>query len=186
MTNSAKSTASEKPITEHEEINIWLDSYDEMFSDFDPSSYTKRTISDDFVLQVRKVSQNKKQENTVLKLLLPESIRNKEVEEVISQRLHNHFILSNIRLLEEKKKTNHKGLLFTISGVSLMLLASYISFLNSETFYAHVLRILFEPAGWFMLWLGLDHLVYFPEKTKKEIKFYTRMAEAKIEFSTIG
>lgn len=184
MTSPARTISSEKSNSEHIEIKIWLDSYDEMFSDFDPRAYTKRTVSDDFILQVRKVVKDQYRKKMALKLLLPESTRNEQDEQVISERLHDYFKINNAQLLEEKRKAHRKGSLLTTAGILLMLAASYISYLKSESFYAHVLLILFEAAGWFMLWMGFDQLVYYSGRTIKEFNFYAFMAKAEIKFGS--
>lgn len=41
------------------EVSILLDSYDDIFSDFDPSAYSERTLSDDFIIQAKKNFRNK-------------------------------------------------------------------------------------------------------------------------------
>lgn len=184
MTNSTAGSSSGKPNSEHGEINIWLDSYDEMFSDFDPSPYSKRTVSDDFISQVRKVVKGRYQKKMTLQLLLPESARNTQDEQVISERLQNYFKINNEQLLAEKREANRKGFVLTILGTLLMLIAGYISFLKSGSFYAHVLLILFEPAGWFMLWMGLDYLVNYSGTKRKELDFYTHMTRTEIKFGT--
>ena len=38
------------------EINILLNSYNDIFSHFDPSAYTERTLSDDFITMVKNIS----------------------------------------------------------------------------------------------------------------------------------
>lgn len=174
----------EKQNSEYTEISIWLDAYDEMFSDFDPRPYSKRTVSDDFILQVRKVVKDQFKKKMALVLLLPESIRNEQEEQVITKHLHEYFEVNNEQLLEEKRMTNLKGLLLTITGVVLMVIGSHITFLNSESYYAHLLLIFFEPAGWFMLWMGLDYLVYHKGKTRKELNFYSQMAKTEIKFNS--
>jgi len=169
---------------ESSEISIWLDSYDEIFSDFDPRPYPKRTISDDFILQIRKVTKDRYDKKMMLKLLLPEHLRNSQDEEIISYRLHDYFELNKVQFQKEKRKTNLKGLLLTIIGIVLMMIAGYISLLKSDAYYLHLLFILFEPAGWFILWMGLDHLVYYPGNTKKELNFFLHISDAKIEFGS--
>lgn len=37
------------------EISILLRSYNDIFSDFDPSTYIDRTLSDDFINQAKKI-----------------------------------------------------------------------------------------------------------------------------------
>lgn len=41
-----------------------------------------------------------------------------------------------------------------------------------------------EPAGWFLLWAGLDHLVNSSKETKKDLEFYLRMPKSEIKFLT--
>lgn len=173
----------EKQTNESVEISIWLDTYDEIFSDFDPRPYSKRTISDDFILQVRKVVKDQYKKKMTLILLLPESVRNEQDEQVITEQLHKYFITINDHFLQEKRKTNRKGLLLTITGITLMLIGSYISLMKSESYYAHLLLILFEPAGWFMLWMGIDYLVNYSGETRKELNFYSNMAKTLIKFN---
>ena len=36
------------------EVSILIDSYDNIFSDFDPSEYSERTLSDGFIIQTKK------------------------------------------------------------------------------------------------------------------------------------
>ena len=37
-------------------ISLWIDSYDDIFSDFDPRPFSARNISDDFLYEVKKTS----------------------------------------------------------------------------------------------------------------------------------
>ena len=53
------------------EINILLNSYNDIFSHFDPSPYTERILSDDFIMTVKSVSKNKTGMNVILRLNLP-------------------------------------------------------------------------------------------------------------------
>jgi hypothetical protein len=165
-------------------ISIWLDSYDDMFSDFDPRPYSKRTVSDDFILQLRNVARGRVGKKMMLALLMPELKKDSVVEEYVSQRLHAYFQLNAEQLGRERKASNRKGFLLTLAGLTVMLSAGYVSFLNSESFLARALLILFEPAGWFMLWMGLDLLVYDARKMKKELDFYKRLSSAQIRFGT--
>ena len=165
-------------------VNILLDSYDDIFSDFDPSPFAERALSDDFIAELKKISGNKKQKKIVLKLLLPANMRNKQDENVIIKRLHSNFKNVHFNLESEVRKTYLKGMLLTLFGIIIMIIASYISFLKPEKYPVHFLLVLFEPAGWFLLWSGLDTLVYSSNETKKDLDFYKIMTKAKINFLT--
>lgn len=170
----------EKPV----EISIWLDTFDDMFSDFDPRPYSERTVSDDFITEVKKVARGRTKGRITLKLLLPVHQRKAETEKTIIKTLHNRFNILYEQLLQEKQRNNIRGFSFTLAGIVLMILASYISFLQPQKYFVHLLLILFEPAGWFLLWLGLDHLVYFSRSSIKELDFYAKIRHSKIEFDS--
>jgi hypothetical protein len=178
-------TAISKEIPDIFEISIWLDSYNDIFSDFDSRPLSERTVSDDFLSEVRKVCDEKSRNKIHLKLSVPESLRKPEDEKIIIKRLHLYF-RNNHHLIEKySRQKNIKGIYFIIAGTLLMLFASYISFLNPQKFYIHTLLILFEPAGWFFLWSGLDHLVYFSKSKKADLIYYNNMAEAVIRFANL-
>ncbi|MFI0431100.1 hypothetical protein [Mariniflexile sp. HMF6888] len=165
------------------EVSIWIDSYDDLFSDFDPMPYSERTLSDDFIIQVKKMVRKKGEKLSKLNLLLIEQVRSKQDEATIAKRLHEHFQMMAGQLGDDIRKTNRRGFILTVSGIICMIIASYISFVGSEQYVTHMLRVLFEPAGWFMVWAGLDKFVYDSKKTKKELLFYLKMVEVKVEFS---
>ncbi len=73
------------------EVSILLDSYDNIFSDFDPSEYSERAMSDDFIIQAKKISRNKSGNKMLLRLLLPANKRKEQEEKVIVKRLHSYF-----------------------------------------------------------------------------------------------
>ena len=186
-TNKYKEESSKvqkQSLLELAEVSILLDSYDDIFSDFDPSPYNERTLSDDFIIQSKKIAMNKGENKLSLKLLLPANKRTEQYEKVIIKRLHIHFKSVYQQLFDEVRKTKVRGSILTSIGILLMMLASYISFMNSQKYHVHFLLVLFEPAGWFLLWTGLDHLVYSSKETKKELKFYSKMIKSEIKFYT--
>ena len=166
------------------EISILLNSYGDIFSAFDPSEYSERALSDDFILQAQKFSKTRDGNKMSLKLLLPASARSEQDEKVIIKRLHSHFKDAYQQVKNEVRKANRKGIIFTIIGIALMLTASYLSYMRVENYHLHFLLVLFEPAGWFLLWAGLDYLVYQSKSTKKDLNFYSKMTKSEIKFFT--
>lgn len=166
------------------EINILLSSYNDIFSDFDPSAYADRVLSDDFIIQAKKISKTKSGNKMLLRLLLPANKRNEQDEKVIIKRLYSYFKSVHQQLESEVRKTNTRGFILTLIGIIIMIAASYISFMKPEKYNMHLLLVLFEPAGWFLLWAGLDHLVYSSKETKKELDFNLKMAKSEINFFT--
>lgn len=166
-------------------ISIWLDNYDDIFSDFDPRPYSDRALSDDFLAEVRKVSKEREEHIGELKLLMPSDKRSGEQEEVITKRLHNHFRRNHAQYERQYKSAFKKGLTFTLSGMLLMLAASYLSAMRSEFFFIHVLLVISEPSGWFLVWSGLDTVFYTSKQSKKELDFYGKLSKSKVAFFSI-
>ncbi len=178
-------TVPKQSLLELAEVSILLDSYDDIFSDFDPSEYSERTLSDDFIIQAKKFSRNKSENKKMsLRLLLPANKRNEQEERMIIKRLHSYFKSIHQVLESEVKKANIRGLIFTLIGAIIMIVASYISFMKPEKYHVHFLLVLFEPAGWFLLWTGFDHLANSSKETKKDLDFYFRMTKSEIKFFT--
>ena len=65
-----------------------------------------------------------------------------------------------------------------------MLLNSWVSYRSAESFTAIALRVLLEPAGWFLVWAALDFLFYDFTELKKERNFYERLSEMRIHFKS--
>jgi hypothetical protein len=167
-------------------ISILLDSYADIFSDFDPSAYSERILSDDFIIQAKNMSKHKKGNKMSLRLLLPKNMRNEQDEKIIIKRLHSYFKSVHQALQSEVRKANTKGFILALIGIIVMIAASYISFMKPEQYHVHFVLVLFEPAGWFLLWTGLDHLVHSSKEPKKDLAFYLRMTKSEINFFTHG
>ena len=71
-------------------ISLILDSYDDLFSDFDPRPYAQRALSDDFLVECKKASVVKKSK-IELRLMAPKHKRNHFDEVKIKKRLKEHF-----------------------------------------------------------------------------------------------
>lgn len=171
-----------KKLLSKSEVSIWLDTYDDIFSDFDPRNFSERTLSDDFMLEVRKMAKEKLAGTIELKLLMPAQRRHKDTEEVIVKNLHAHFHRHANHLKDEIKKTKMNGLLLCITGFVIMICAVYLAGLPEKVFFINALRVILEPAGWFLVWTGFDHIFYESRKLKPEFHFMNRMAHGDIQF----
>ncbi len=166
-------------------ISIWIDDYNDIFSDFDPRDFSERNISDDFLAEVNKVSRESDFLVDELRLLIPEKARQTESESIIVKRLHSHFRKSCLFYSVQLKVQNKKGILFSVTGVIMMMVASYISSQQSDSLFMHSILIVLEPAGWFLVWTGLDLLFHSSKEKKPELDFYNKLTKSKIVFVSI-
>src|ERR1700677_5264902 len=57
-------------------MNLGLDEYDDIFSDFDARPYSARMLSEDFLHELKRASLGQEEDGVVLNLLLPQARRN--------------------------------------------------------------------------------------------------------------
>ncbi|HEY0745026.1 MAG TPA: hypothetical protein VGD40_26355 [Chryseosolibacter sp.] len=167
-----------------ETVTLWIDSYSDIFSDFDPRPFSDRMISDDFLAQFQRASREIKGDIAILRLLVPEGTQKEEHERVIKKRLHSFFLTMFRQIAEEIKEVRTRGVYFIIASMVLMLITSYISYLELSGFHINVLLVLFEPGSWFLFWTGLESLTSTSRARKKEIGFYSKLSNIHIEFSS--
>ncbi len=173
----------EKPEQIHG-ITIWLDGYDDIFSDFDSREYSRRALSDDFLSEVRKMCREEDGDIRDFHLLLPEPVRNKENEAIIVRRLQNYFRKNHARVKQAIASDRNKALLFVFLGLVFLLLAGFISFLKPTHLALHFLIVACEPAGWFLTWMGFDLLIAIPRK-RPELTFYSKLTQSGIRFKSL-
>lgn len=163
------------------EISLILDTYDDIFSDFDPRPFHQRALSDDFLVAAKKAAFDK-EGSMELRFLIPKARRNTELETVIRQRLHAHFQKHREMLQKEIAETKRKGALMALAGIVMILIASYLLSLSSSAFIVHLFIVFLEPAGWFTAWTGMDEMYYTTRQKKPELEFYEKMSHAVISF----
>lgn len=168
-------------------ITIWLDTYDDIFSDFDPREYKHRALSDDFLGELRKIvrEDEDKENEREFHLLIPSAIRNKETENVISDRLHTYFKKALQRLNDEIRTIRTRGIIYMLTGFIFLLIAGYISFTHPTAIGLHFLMITLEPAGWFFVWIGFDNLANTLLRKRPDMVFLARMTKNKIIFKAL-
>ncbi len=165
------------------EVSLWLDSYEDIFSDFDPRPFSQRGLSDDFLYEAKKASRDRPSGVSQLLFLIPVQQRNKAQEPIIKMRLRKHFSKHYNRLKKETKNLVREGLAFIGIGVFLMLISSFILFKYSNVnFIISFFIVLLEPAGWFLFWEGLHLVIFESRKAKPDFEFYKKMAKCDISF----
>ncbi len=170
----------------HGNISLVLDSYDNLFSDFDPRPYSEKGLSDDFLIECRKALRQR-EDITELRLLIPASKRHGQDEPVIKKRLKEHFRKHFILEQKEIGKIKKEGMVwFFIGSVILMIstfLYEYEGPINPILKFAwDFLVIISQPAGWFTMWEGLNKIFVYPQDHSPDYTFYKKMSEANIYF----
>lgn len=167
------------------EINILVDGYDDIFSDFDPRPYSQRSLSIDFLEEARRASRDKSFDGIELEFLVPVAKRDENLEVVLRKRLHDHFKRHHALILKDINEVKREGTIKTVIGFIMMLFPFFVDFISiHEGFVRQFLLLMFEPAGWFFFWTGLETLMSEWKKYKLDLEFYDKMSKGKIKFNS--
>lgn len=166
------------------EIGIWIDTYEDIFSDFDPRPYSQRSLSQDFLNETKKASRDKVSGNIEIKFLVPRKVRNLKDEAVVKKRLRDHFKNHTQQLKKERIKLIGEGALFVFIGLAFMIFATVILVKNDPRFIIKVLGVFFEPGGWFFFWEGLNLIIFKARLQTPDFEFYKKMSESDIIFNS--
>ena len=173
-----------KEILNESEISIILDTYDDIFSDFDPRAYMIREISDDFIQEAKKAIKQKAPGRIELKFLVPAHHRSFPDEALIKKRIKDHFRIMLHQSTQELKSVRKRGALMILLGAAFGLVATWVSLWQTTSeFLKHGLLILLEPASWFNIWSGFDQFVFTADEKKPDNEFYQRMNNMDITFT---
>jgi hypothetical protein len=180
------------------QITLTLDTYDDLFSDFDPRPYIERALSIDFLSEIKGASREKPNGAIELKLLVPKVKRNQKDETLIIKRLRNHFRKHYEMLRKEVKKIKKIGALMIgvgfFVGILVVLVIEGVThnmdhsmfFQNPliwlATIFPSVILVLMEPASWFLIWEGMNKIAFHWQEKKPDLDFYEKMTKCEIVF----
>ncbi|MBI1974572.1 MAG: hypothetical protein HYS51_01865 [Candidatus Zambryskibacteria bacterium] len=165
--------------SESQEIALRLESYDDIFSDFDNRPYSKRALSVDFLDEVERASRDKKEGNVELILSVPKEKREESHDQVIRERLHSHFNKHYKGHLNEKRRVLQFGCGMVILGIISMIAATIIVFEDpTKNIWLSFLVVFLEPAAWFLLWEGMDQIIFNSRNIQHKLDFYRKMSSS--------
>ncbi len=163
-------------------ISLIIDTYEDIFSDFDPRPFLERSMSDDFLQECKRAARDKGEEQLELRILVPKKVRNLKEEWKIKKRLKEHF--SNHHKKEETKikKIKAEGVLWFVLGTIFILILSFLEESSLTGFLIQIVKTILEPAGWFSYWEGLGKIFIVAKEKSSGYDFYKKMAKAEINF----
>jgi len=164
-------------------IRLALDSYNDIFSDFDPRPSENRALSSDFLQECIRAARDKTDEGIELRLMMPARSRKKSEENVIKKRLREHFQKHHKRLDAEGAAIKRKGAAWITAGIILSLIAAK-TLSGKDGFLMTLLFVIVEPASWFSFWTGLDKLFLEDSHHTSKRRFYHKMARAEVKFES--
>ncbi len=179
---SAEEAFDTRDLLRRSEVSIWLDGYDDVFSDFDPRPYAQRAISDDFIATVRKVIQVKKSGGLELTLLMPKSFRDEKTETLIRKRIQGFFQGQLTHLQRDIRRMRREGLVLSVASVVVLFTAASLPQMGLDEYLKNLLQVILTPGGWFMIFTGLENIFNKPRQKKGEADYCRKLSRCRITF----
>ncbi|VVC01990.1 Uncharacterised protein [uncultured archaeon] len=147
------------------EITIQLDTYDDIFSDFDPRPFHSRELSDDFIKEMRKRYLEDKRGRFEVRFTMPSSERDLREEALIKKRLREHFAAMAAREDEAVSSIRAKGYIYMVIGAIVLVADVFALFvLNESSVFYKILSVLLVPAGWYGMFEGMGKVIDQPNE----------------------
>lgn len=163
-------------------ISLMIDTYDDIFSDFDARHISQRALSQDFLEECKRASIGKVEKGLEIRIMVPSGKRNEISEGLIKQRLKRHFSKAHKEKLDVLNKVKTEGKAFTAVGMLFLFLGGIV-YTWEGSLLTNLILVILEPGGWFLAWTGLETLRSAGQKVP-DLDFYRKMTEA--EFIFIG
>lgn len=164
------------------DISIALDSYGDIFSDFDPRPYSSRQISEDFLLEIERRKLEGEKGELEIRFYIKKEMRKEATEEQVTKRLQSYFRWKLKELKKEEAKAKGNGIRLVGAGLAMMLVQAYFVEFRIYEPAAPLLDVLLVPFAWFAVWVGLDKLFEEAGKTQKESALISKLSRAKYIF----
>ena len=159
-----------------------IDSYDDLFSDFDPRSFKERQLSEDFLAELRRFFFDKNPESLDVVFLIPRRMRSNATEAIIKRRLHIYFQKKNREVAASVKNIRARNLTKVAVSVMLMVCTGYLATKAGQIVWMNIVKVIVEPASWFLFWTSLEQLLGSRRSVERELNYFKRLSECKIVF----
>jgi len=175
----------EKILARDSHVGLSIDTYDDLFSDFDPRSYHERELSHDFLNELNRFFLHKAPESLDLVLLMPAAQRSAKLENIIKKRLHIYFQHKYRDTEKILRGATLKSVLKIVFSMVIMAFTGYLAVHAAQVVWKNILKVMLEPASWFLFWTSIDNLIETRRAVKNELKYYYRLSECKIMFLSV-
>jgi hypothetical protein len=162
------------------EIAIALDTYDDLFSDFDIRGYGERALSKDFLDELRvRLRRMRPAGDLAIVFLVPEARRNPEDEKLIIERLRSFYADRCESCRREGVKALRRSLAFVAIGIILSVAASFaVGYLHLNPLFSDFVLI----PSWFFVWSGIENFLKSREEIGCKKRYYGALAASATVF----
>lgn len=158
-------------------VRIAIDTYDDIFSDFDPSPYETRTLSVDFLKELRRRYAETPRGDFVITFTLPRPLRSDRTEALVKKRIKDYFRWRLKDVEKRRVESMQKGALRLLIGIILSLLLLVFPQLDTMP-----VLTLMSVLIWYVLWTGFEYLFEAARRLKRKQDFHEKFLKAGYAF----
>jgi len=173
-------------IKELREIAIAIDTWDDVFSDFDPRPLSERALSEDFIIELKQRYRETNKGDFIVIICAPQALNDKKSERMVAKRLKRHFLHRALLRKKANVRIRLRGVIFVLCGIcflSFLTLAAYYKIFSDLVL--NIISIVVMPLGWFGIWEGFSKIVDITPAFLNEEVFYAKLAKAQYRFQYI-
>ncbi|MGE5279551.1 MAG: hypothetical protein ACM3L6_02250 [Deltaproteobacteria bacterium] len=174
----------EEHILDTQEMSVAIDTWDDIFSDFDPRPIEKRVLSEDFLTEIKKRFRESGAGQVTVAFMAPAALKDEEFERKVIKRLKQYFKFRSLSVLKEINDLRRRGFYFLLTGiVSLATLTLLTYYKAADTLSLELLAIILMPLGWFGIWEGFSRVIEPSPYMKRDHEVFSLLAKATIKFN---
>ncbi|MFH1715340.1 MAG: hypothetical protein ABH857_04000 [Elusimicrobiota bacterium] len=173
-------------IKDIQDISIAIDSWDDIFSDFDPSPLTQRVLSGDFLSELKKRYRENARGEFIITIYAPIELEDKGSERIVIKRLKQYFKFRQLSLLKDIRLLRIKGLMLLFFGMLSLGVITFLTYYKTfKQLTIELMGIILMPLGWFGIWEGFSLLIEQDPFIKKDIDLFTKLSRAAFTFKYV-
>jgi hypothetical protein len=163
-------------------IDVSLDSYDDVYDEWDPSPFKKRDIEDEFDDFIRDSSSDiPLKYGLVIELYLPSNVNDPKKERILKEAYDNFYRFQYNRAKKLQQEIIQKVMNNLILAI-MFLFFGYFSYPQGENIVLLIIKEGIFIGGWVFLWEVFTLLFGTLKDHNKQIKIISRLINASIRF----
>lgn len=163
-------------------IPIWLDSYDDVFDDWDPSPFKMRDIEDEFLdFLWDSVEDIPKRDEIIFEFFIPAALKNSQKEQILVSALKHHFDYMAIRNEKKRRKEHLEAMKYFVLGIIFFIIA-YMGPFKSDTLMVRIMEDGLFVGGWVFMWETFSNLFIESREFNEERAIIKRFMKANVRF----
>jgi len=163
-------------------IPIWLDSYDDVFDDWDPSPFKMRDIEDEFLdFLWDSVEDIPKRDAIIFEFFIPAALKNTQKEQILVSALKHHFEYMEIRNKKKLQKERLEAMKYFVFGILFFIIA-YMGPFKSDTLAVRIMEDGLFVGGWVFIWETFSNLFIESREFIDDRRIIKRFMKAQVRF----